>query len=349
MIGKDSNLLMFNGSIKQICDIKTGDVLMGINNNPAIVRYNILTSAEMYKISPVKGDPFNLSISHCLYGKRKVSIIERDIFLNLKTYLESDRMAFKERLKLCRSTAVEFNTNDTLLIEPYFLGIWLGDGDSSSQKITNPDNEIIEYLTYYASSMHMKIANYTPLKTASALCISNGKIGTPFNNSLLNNMRYYNLINNKHIPDCYLLSSIENRLMLLAGLLDSDGHLHANGGYEITFKSKHLMNQTRFLIKSLGIAAYTSDKIATCQTANGKFKGLYYRTSISGNLDVIPCKVKRKQAQERNQVKNVLRTGFSVDKIGYDNCYNIMVDNNFIILDNFTIICDSSIIGDCII
>ena len=54
-------------------------------------------------------------------------------------------------------------------------------------------------------------------------------------NVFLNTLKELNMINNKHIPYVYKCNSRENRLKLLAGLLDSDGNL-SNGSFEFTQK-----------------------------------------------------------------------------------------------------------------
>ena len=43
---------------------------------------------------------------------------------------------------------------------------------------------------------------------------------------LSSKLRDLNLIQNKHIPDVYMKGSRQQRLQLLAGILDSDGHLN---------------------------------------------------------------------------------------------------------------------------
>jgi intein/homing endonuclease len=62
------------------------------------------------------------------------------------------------------------------------------------------------------------------------------------------------MINNKHIPHIYKCNSSENRLKLLAGLIDSDGHLIKNGGYEFTQKNEKLMDDVIYLARSLGFS-----------------------------------------------------------------------------------------------
>jgi ABC-type branched-subunit amino acid transport system substrate-binding protein len=85
------------------------------------------------------------------------------------------------------------------------------------------------------------------------------------NNAKLNNFvkkfKELNLINNKHIPHIYLTSSIDQRLELLAGLIDSDGYLYGGSCIEIATKFENLRDNILFLCRSLGFSAYFSNKI----------------------------------------------------------------------------------------
>ena len=66
--------------------------------------------------------------------------------------------------------------------------------------------------------------------------------------------------------------------------------------------------------------AYKREKIV-----NGE---VYYRFCISGDLDLIPTRVLKKKAKKGLQIKNVLRTGFKLEKLGIDNYYGFEIDGN---------------------
>jgi len=151
----------------------------------------------------------------------------------------------------------------------------------------------------------------------------------------LNDLRAYKLINNKHIPQEYLANSRRNRLQLLAGLLDTDGYFH-NGCFDFTNKSKQLACDTVRLARSLGFAA----TLSKCRKASqhGTW-GTYYRASISGDVSEIPCKLKRKQAPPRQQTKNVLHYGISVEPIGKGDYYGFEVDGDrLFLLGDYTVV-----------
>lgn len=154
-------------------------------------------------------------------------------------------------------------------------------------------------------------------------------------------LRSYGLIRNKHIPQEYKANSREVRLQLLAGLLDSDGHLKEDGCvYEITQKRKNLAEDILFLARSLGFDAYMSQCEKYCQTGGG---GTYWRIIISGNTDEIPVRIPRKKANPRKQVKDVLLTGIDVIDTGeLDEFYGFEVDGDHLfLLGDFTVVHNS--------
>jgi superfamily II DNA or RNA helicase len=116
----------------------------------------------------------------------------------------------------------------------------------------------------------------------------------------------------------------------LAGLLDTDGHLHHNG-FEYISKSEHLAEGVAFIARSLGLAAYQSSKIIHGVT--------YYRVYISGDCSVVPTRIPRKQANIRAQKKDVLRTGFTCHPTGtIEPFYGFTLDRDGrYLLDDFTV------------
>jgi hypothetical protein len=148
-------------------------------------------------------------------------------------------------------------------------------------------------------------------------------IDTESKNKLLSS-----LLNNKYIPFDYKINDRETRLQVLAGLIDSDGHLNCNGKmFEITQKNKTLADDIVFIARSLGFASTIKE------VYNGERKeGTYYRVNIYGSgLNKIPTKVLRKQFKEETE-KNHLVTGFKVIPKGVGEYYGFSLDKNRLFL-----------------
>jgi hypothetical protein len=123
-------------------------------------------------------------------------------------------------------------------------------------------------------------------------------------------------------------------LELLAGLIDTDGHLTCNC-YDYVSKSERLANDVVFLARSLGFAAYLTPCKKHCQTG---IEGDYFRVSISGHTDQIPVILERKQATPRQQIKDVLHTGFTIKLLPEENYYGFKLDGDHrYLLGDFTI------------
>ena len=217
-------------------------------------------------------------------------------------------------------------------IDPYMIGYWLGDGTSRGSEITSQDSTVLYYLANNLPKYNLSLlyrSNYTYGITG------NGKHN---NNIFLNTLKDLDMINNKHIPMIYKCNSRENRLKLLAGLIDSDGFLD-NGGFEFSQKNETLMDDVIYLARSLGFSCYKSLK-KTSWTSNGEKKyGTAWRTHISGEgIEEIPTKIPRKKAYPRKQIKDVLVTGIKVEYVNEDDYYGFMLDGNCrYIMGDFTV------------
>jgi hypothetical protein len=91
-----------------------------------------------------------------------------------------------------------------------------------------------------------------------------------------------------------------------------------------------------YLCRSLGFAAYASPTVQGIKATG--FSGTYYRLSISGDTNRVPCRIAYKQATPRKQVKNVLRTGFSIEPAGTGDFYGLTLDGDGrFLLGDFTV------------
>lgn len=132
-----------------------------------------------------------------------------------------------------------------------------------------------------------------------------------------------NTCETKHIPSEFLNAPIEFRKELLAGLLDTDGHLNSAGTYfDFTVKSEQLSNDVAQLAISLGLIAHTSPKF------NKKYNRNYHRTIIMGNIESIPTRLPRKQANKITRLRRPYVSKFDINSIGSDKYYGIEVKDH---------------------
>lgn len=182
---------------------------------------------------------------------------------------------------------VEYLYQDVPL-DSYMLGIFLGDGTTKNGDITNIDFEVIQYCQRYGKRYGMK---FVPRKDQGITYFFESETTNVFRETL----KSLGVIGNKHIPKIYMHNSLEVRLALLAGLIDTDGSLLGNY-YEITQKRVELANDIIELAKGCGFFVRTVDKWSCATNTEKKTKRLYKRTFIylGRNSNIIPVQIPRK-------------------------------------------------------
>lgn len=341
-LGKGTPIIMFDGTTKKVEDIKSGELLIGPDSEKRTV-LSICKGKEMlYKVTPVKGEPYIVNESHILSLKRtsrgsgaanrSTKLDGSIVNISVKDYLnQSD--TFKHIHKGYRTPLTFEKHQERLEIDPYYLGLWLGDGHSHATTITTGDPEIKSYLIELAYRYSCK---YTErFNSENSICATLTSLTTNKNeNHVLNALKYYNVHKNKHVPHRFKTGTFKERIELLAGLLDADGH--SKLGFDLTLKSEVLIDDIIFIARSLGFSCYKSKKTKTCTNTNST--GTYYSCSINGDIHLIPTKITRKQALPRRQKKNVLVTGIKVEPIGEGDYYGFTIDGDHLfVLGDFTV------------
>jgi phosphate starvation-inducible protein PhoH/intein/homing endonuclease len=326
---KGTSVLMFDGTLKNVEDVCVGDLLMGPDSTPREVKKLVRGVDEMYRIIPSKGDSFVVNSQHVLYvASRNKNVKE---FSN-KKYLEisvkeliNGTKYLKDSSMLVNSSEIEFEEKP-LPVPPYILGIWLGDGSTNQPALTCQDNTIYDEWISWAISLNLRIRETSKPGANCKTVYTAWQKG--FKNPATELLSQVGVFGNKHIPQLYKSSSIEQRLQLLAGLIDTDGYLGDNY-YEYTTKLEHLAKDVQFIAKSLGFASYVRPMIKKSQNGTA---GLYYKVSICGNVDKIPVKLEYKKARERKQIKNVLHRTFKIEPVGVGEYYGFTLDKDHLYL-----------------
>ena len=185
--------------------------------------------------------------------------------------------------------------------DPYIIGAWLGDGTKNSPIITNQDAEIIIYLKKTLPNYNLYL-QYNDRYNYRFNQIFPKNRGRYYKNSFKTMLKSLNLYNNKHIPDIYKYNSLEVRLQVLAGLIDTDGSLSRHY-YEISQKRKILSKDIIELARSCGYFVKVRKK-----KVKWIYKGKtdireYFRIFISlyYHSKSIPVKIKRKKFDVLNE------------------------------------------------
>jgi predicted phage terminase large subunit-like protein len=178
----------------------------------------------------------------------------------------------RSKYQLPEISALEFK-EAVLPMHPYVLGAWLGDGTSKAPRITHApsDNAVISKIV----SLGFKVSSITVHPKSG--CLTTAFAGTRNNAGPMSaSLKNLDLIKNKHIPQKYKLSSIEQRLELIAGLIDTDGHVEPKTGrVRIVTVSKKLADDISDVATTLGWHPYV-----TIQEPSLSSSGIQGRKSV---------------------------------------------------------------------
>ena len=173
---------------------------------------------------------------------------------------------------------VEFPEAD-LPIDPYLLGVWLGDGNSHCAHITvgREDEDWV-----------------TQMGTLVPSNCSETKVGVHVP-GLRTKLRETGLLRNKHIPVQYLTASVKQRLALLQGLMDTDGSCDRRGQAEFCNTNFDIADGVCALLASLGYKYTRSERIGTL---NGQQHKPFVRVAIPTRPDMSLFTLRRKSERE---------------------------------------------------
>lgn len=311
----DTPVLMHSGAVRRIGDIVVGDRLMGPDSLPRTVLGTTTGVDPMFRITPSRGEPFVCNGAHILvlacdfdtdstHVKGSTHYYSVDAFLSLPVRVQ----------KILRVVRAEINfTHSDVEVSPYYVGLWLGDGCVANGRISTVDPEIRDAILHEAARFGMRVMQH---ETRKGFCPQYAMVaGRNVDHPVMDYLRSYCIKDGvKRIPLAYLRNSREVRLQLLAGIIDTDGHLYKGGsGFEVTTKHAGLRDDLKFLARSLGFAASSTESYKVCQTGNG---GVYHRVFITGDVHLVPTRLHRKQAVVATRRSNVLHSTFTVESLG---------------------------------
>ena len=158
----------------------------------------------------------------------------------------------------------QYAERDDLPVDPYVLGVWLGDGTTTSATITTADLEVVEQIRAAGYAVHRTSAPYGWRIGGYAADRSRDAAGRYAADGGLNSvMRAEGLLGDKHVPATYLTAGFDQRLALLQGLMDSDGYADEIGRCEFVSTLEHLSDAVLELAASLGLRPVKRKKRVT--------------------------------------------------------------------------------------
>ena len=155
--------------------------------------------------------------------------------ITIENYLKLNKTT-KDNLVLFKVEDIHWQKKDVEM-DPYLLGLWLGNGLSVGNGFALNYKTDFETLAYWEKWALENEATITKNERYGFSIVSNknkeatsaGLCNRVEEAPLKKYLRKYNLLNNKHIPNEYLTNDRDTRLKVLAGLIDTDGSVRAEG------------------------------------------------------------------------------------------------------------------------
>ena len=334
----DSILYTKNG-LTTIGSCVVGDEIFGADGKLAKITYKSkIFTKPMYRITladkrtiDVCEDHVNSILVKSNLDRREgiveenINIATRDL-VKMKLFHERDRGFYKNGTKkiskqallwINNSKALEY-TNKNLPIDPYTLGLLLGDGSfkNNHMNILHCEkcdfDDIKQYIPYEIGYIYFDKRNN--VISANIKTLNSGV--TKLN--LRGKTWFY-----KDIPNEYMIGSINQRLEILRGLMDSDGTILKTGRTIFNTSSPYLSKSVLNLVRSLGGGA---TKISRYNTSKLGVKTLSYKIEFSLNVSVF--KLQRKKDREKLNRKRSIKSSIqSIEEIPIVESQCIAIDN----------------------
>jgi superfamily II DNA or RNA helicase len=324
--------MQFDGDIMPVEKVRPGDLLMGPDSTPRRVLSIARGRGPLFKIIPVKGEPWVCNDVHVLTlvgtGRDK-SVVD----VPLDAYLKANKTFRHEHKLFSPPNGIDFAHGDYRDpgIDPYWLGLWVGDGTKALNgvSVSKPDEAVLAACTQVAGQHGLSVRTDGPdYGRCPTHHIQGGQSGGR-ENLLLSKLRDLFGRPATVFPRKIRVASRAYRLEFLAGIIDSDGYV-ANGCVEIAQKNRSFAEGIAFVARSLGLRVSLTEKWVGGQ--------VYQRMMLSGDFKWVSTRIPRKALGERRQKKIATRTGFSVEPIGVGDYAGFELDGDGrFLLGDFTV------------
>ena len=228
-------------------DLKIGDYVYGLNGEPTKI-IGVSDKSNCNQLITFSNGSKILAHEEHLWtvskrgNKNPLTITTSEIKKDYQYTEKNGKKRYRYHLPFIKP--IQYPKTE-LPLDPYFLGLWLGDGSSTKPCITHDpkDIESIEHIPYKIST----ICTHTETGVKTTYFSHQG---------IIKKIKELHLYNNKHIPRIYLEACVEDRLQLLAGLIDSDGSVDKNGRVRFININKQLIHDVFELCTGLGLYPY---------------------------------------------------------------------------------------------
>jgi len=337
----NSHLVETPNGQRKIGDLEVGDSVLGADGKETqVTEVHPQGKEEVVEVTLRDGRTAKCSKDHLwnvIDYKGNERTVSTEYMMNNTDLIHNkgkDNQYYHWYIRNCKPIKYE---EKNLPIDPYVLGVFLGDGGGkrSSLKISSSDEEVI-------NEVRNRLPSKYSVSSRSEDCI-HYSITTPnqHKNPLIRKLKKLDQWTgclNKYIPSEYLMSSIEQRKSLLRGLMDTDGTSSPGGTAEFTTSSEDLKDSIVRLLAGLGIRYKVSDAIDPYESSFSKNK----HWSISITTEEKIFNLTRKQENIRNDREydyNKIPI-VNIEPLGYEEkqtCITVNNEDSLYLSENYVV------------
>lgn len=274
-------------------DLSDGDEVFGSDGRPTRIlkAHPVLLDLDCYRVEFSDGTHIVADADH-LWGVERFywrapnwRYEVRSTKCLLEDFAYSVRANGRRRLRYrVKNTEPLQCSTQPLLIDPYLLGVWLGNGDSSGARISQHIDDLGHYREAFEKEGHSVSVSFDKRDgySVSTLRVDSNDEGDA---SLIGRFQWrlqmLGVLRNKHIPKDYLRADEQQRWMLLRGLMDTDGYAEDRASRaEFSTVLPALRDGFLELARSLGLKPTCEDKQTTWTHKGERRYGRAFRISF---------------------------------------------------------------------
>jgi phage terminase large subunit-like protein len=254
-------------------ELRPGDYVYGPDGKPTrvVARTKVFKDADCFRVSFCDGYSVVVSGQHLwtvqlpdksrvngtnVRKKWKTETLETR---ELKAHVDAAIRTPSRRYPVVPAAAALEGKEQVLPLDPYVLGVWLGDGTKGGPNVTTGLEDADEMQTHLeATGVSVRVRTHS---NAVTLVLGTGVHGKKGTSDVRNALRSLGILKAKRIPESYLRASESQRWALLQGLMDTDGSCAKSCGQAIFCNANEGLAEDVFdLAQSLGLKATLAER-----------------------------------------------------------------------------------------
>ena len=242
---------------RNLGDLNVGDTIYGADGKPTNISFitDTMLDRPCYEIEFMHGDKVIADREHLwtinIPGRQpKKQTVTTGEMIDMIDHLRS--LPGKQSVSIDHCAVVQFDDQESS-VDPYLFGVWLGDGGRNTARVSCHRDDYSHYASFAATTGYTVGEWKLDKRNRDTGYFTLGK-------KFSHDARKDQLLDSKVIPASFIYTSVEKRLRLIQGLMDTDGCVEKNGVCRFYQSDKDFAEQFRFVLSTLGIKSTLRSK-----------------------------------------------------------------------------------------